>query len=74
MQRRRFPVGANPTRKMLQPITILGATQLTYATNSKVTLHRDYWDNVEELYGRLSVMKCVKRGLARQVAASHQPG
>ena len=55
-----------------QPTTIHGATHLTFAGDGKVTLHRDYWDVAEELYGRLPVLKWLMRALARQAAAPHQ--
>jgi len=55
-----------------QPTTIHGATHLTFADDGKVTLHRDYWDAAEELYGRLPVLKWLMRALARQAAAPHQ--
>lgn len=51
------------------PTTIRGATHLTFSTDGKVTLHRDYWDAAEELYGRLPVLKWLMRALARQAAA-----
>ena len=54
-----------------EPTTIRGATHLTFATDGKVTLHRDYWDAAEELYGRLPVLKWLMRALARQAAAPH---
>ncbi|MDO9468367.1 MAG: nuclear transport factor 2 family protein [Thiobacillus sp.] len=54
-----------------QPTTIRGATHLAFATDGKVTLHRDYWDAAEELYGRLPVLKWLMRALARQAAAPH---
>lgn len=54
-----------------QPTTIRGATHLTFATDGRVTLHRDYWDAAEELYGRLPVLKWLMRALARQAAAPH---
>jgi len=54
-----------------QPTTIRGATHLTFATDGNVTLHRDYWDAAEELYGRLPVLKWLMRALARQAAAPH---
>ncbi len=57
-----------------QPTTIRGATHLIFAVDGKVTLHRDYWDAAEELYGRLPVLKWLMRALARQAAAPHQPG
>ena len=56
-----------------QPTTIRGATHLTFGDDGKVTLHRDYWDAAEELYGRLPVLKWLMRILARQ-AAARQPG
>ena len=49
--------------------TIRGATHLTFDTDGKVTLHRDYWDAAEELYARLPVLKWLMRALARQAAA-----
>lgn len=52
-----------------QPATIRGATHLTFSADGKVTLHRDYWDAAEELYGRLPVLKWLMRALARQAAA-----
>ena len=55
-----------------QPTTIHGATHLTFADYGKVTLHRDYWDAAEELYGRLPVLKWLMRALARRAAAPHQ--
>jgi steroid delta-isomerase len=55
-----------------QPTAIHGATHLIFADDGKVTLHRDYWDAAEELYGRLPVLKWLMRALARQAAAPHQ--
>jgi steroid delta-isomerase len=52
-----------------QPSTIRGDTHLTFANDGKVTLHRDYWDAAEELYGRLPVLKWLMRALARRAAA-----
>ena len=49
--------------------TIVGATHLEFDATGRVTLHRDYWDAAEELYGRLPVLKWLMRGLARQAAA-----
>ncbi|HQS99957.1 MAG: hypothetical protein B7Y26_12925 [Hydrogenophilales bacterium 16-64-46] len=48
---------------------IVGATHLEFDATGRVTLHRDYWDAAEELYGRLPVLKWLMRGLARQAAA-----
>ena len=49
-------------------------THLTFATDGKVALLRDYWDAAVELYGRLAILRWLIRALARQAAASHQPG
>jgi steroid Delta-isomerase len=57
-----------------QPTSIRGATHLNFADDGKVTLHRDYWDAAEELYGRLPVLKWLMRALARRAAAPHQSG
>lgn len=48
---------------------IVGATHLEFDAAGRITLHRDYWDAAEELYGRLPVLKWLMRGLARQAAA-----
>lgn len=50
--------------------TIRGATHLIFDQDGKVTLHRDYWDAAEELYGRLPVLKWLMRGLAKHAAAT----
>ena len=52
-----------------RPTTIRGATHLAFDANGKVTLHRDYWDAAEELYGRLPLLGWLMRALARQAAA-----
>lgn len=52
-----------------EPTTIRGVTHLVFATDGKLTLHRDYWDAAEELYSRLPVLKWLMRALARQAAA-----
>ncbi len=48
---------------------IVGATHLEFDAAGRITLHRDYWDAAEDLYGRLPVLKWLMRGLARQAAA-----
>lgn len=48
---------------------IVGATHLEFDAAGRVTLHRDYWDAAEELYGRLPVLRWLMRRLARQAAA-----
>lgn len=45
---------------------ILGATHLEFATDGKVTLHRDYWDAAEELYEKLPVVGGLMRWLKRR--------
>ena len=46
-----------------------GATHLRFDGEGRVTLHRDYWDAAEELYGRLPVIGSIMRGLQRMIRA-----
>lgn len=46
-----------------------GLTHLVFDENGLVTLHRDYWDAAEELYGRLPVIGTLMRGLQRMIRA-----
>lgn len=46
-----------------------GVTHLAFDENGQVTLHRDYWDAAEELYGRLPVIGSLMRGLQRMIRA-----
>lgn len=46
-----------------------GVTHLTFDEAGRVTLHRDYWDAAEELYGRLPVIGSLMRGLQRMIRA-----
>lgn len=48
---------------------IHGASHLRFDAAGKATLHRDYWDAAEELYGKLPVLGAVMRALARKLAA-----
>ena len=59
----RFQAG---TRAM----TVRGATHLTFDQDGKVSLHRDYWDAAEELYGKFPVLGGLMRLLARRLSAS----
>jgi ketosteroid isomerase-like protein len=47
---------------------IHGATQLRFADDGRVLLHRDYWDAAEELYEQLPVLGAVLRRLKRRLA------
>lgn len=46
-----------------------GVTHLSFDETGRVTLHRDYWDAAEELYGRLPVIGSLMRGLQRMIRA-----
>lgn len=46
-----------------------GVTHLAFDEQGLVTLHRDYWDAAEELYGRLPVIGTLMRGLQRMIRA-----
>mgnify|MGYP000302373634 FL=1 len=46
-----------------------GVTHLELDDEGRVTLHRDYWDAAEELYGRLPVIGSIMRGLQRMIRA-----
>ncbi|MBU3656926.1 MAG: nuclear transport factor 2 family protein [Rhodocyclaceae bacterium] len=46
-----------------------GVTHLEFDDEGRVTLHRDYWDAAEELYGRLPVIGSLMRGLQRMIRA-----
>lgn len=46
-----------------------GVTHLAFDVDGLVTLHRDYWDAAEELYGRLPVIGSLMRGLQRMIRA-----
>ena len=46
-----------------------GVSHLAFDDQGLVTLHRDYWDAAEELYGRLPVIGTLMRGLQRMIRA-----
>ena len=48
---------------------IHGASHLHFDEAGKVTMHRDYWDAAEELYGKLPLLGSLTRALARKLAA-----
>ena len=48
---------------------IRGASHLHFDVAGKVTMHRDYWDAAEELYGKLPLLGSLTRVLARKLAA-----
>jgi ketosteroid isomerase-like protein len=48
------------------PQVIRGATQLRFAPDGRVALHRDWWDAAEELYEKLPVLGALMRWLRRQ--------
>ena len=52
--------------KPAQTQTIRGATHLTFGTDGRVQMHRDYWDAAEELYEKLPVLGRLMRWLKRQ--------
>lgn len=51
------------------PVAIRGSTHLLFDEDDRVTLHRDYWDAAEELYGRVPGLRWLMHTLARRVAA-----
>ena len=51
-------------------LTVHGATQLTFAPDGRVSLHRDYWDTAEELYAKLPIIGALVRWLTRKLSAT----
>lgn len=51
-------------------LTVHGATQLTFAADGRVSVHRDYWDTAEELYAKLPVIGALVRWLTRKLSAT----
>jgi steroid Delta-isomerase len=47
---------------------VRGATQLVFARDGRIALHRDYWDTAEELYEKLPVVGALMRWLKRQAS------
>jgi len=48
---------------------VRGATQLRFAVDGRVELHRDYWDAAEELYEKLPAVGALMRWLKRRANA-----
>jgi len=44
---------------------IRGASHIRFATDGRVSYHRDYWDVAEELYEKLPLIGSVMRGLKK---------
>ena len=45
---------------------IHGVSQLEFAADGRIRLHRDYWDAAEELYEKLPVLGTLMRFLKRR--------
>lgn len=50
-------------------VEIRGVSHLVFDTQSRVAIHRDYWDAAEELYAKLPLIGRVFRWLASRLAA-----
>ena len=48
---------------------VRGATQLRFAADGRIDLHRDYWDAAEELYEKLPAVGAFMRWLKRRANA-----
>jgi len=48
---------------------VRGVTQLRFAANGRIALHRDYWDVAEELYEKLPALGSLMRWLKRRANA-----
>ena len=46
--------------------TVRGATQLRFAPDGRIEVHRDYWDAAEELYEKLPVVGALMRWLKKR--------
>lgn len=49
-----------------RPQVIRGTTQLHFAPDGRIALHRDWWDAAEELYEKLPVLGTLMRWLRRR--------
>lgn len=49
-----------------RPQVIRGTTQLRFAPDGRIALHRDWWDAAEELYEKLPVLGTLMRWLRRR--------
>jgi ketosteroid isomerase-like protein len=50
-------------------VTIRGATQIRFAPDGRIALHRDWWDAAEELYEKLPALGALMRWLKRRANA-----
>lgn len=57
----------SPRRSGGAPLHVRGATHLRFGPDSRVSLHRDYWDAAEELYEKLPLLGGLMRLLKRLV-------
>ena len=48
---------------------IVGSTLLTFDSDGRVALHRDYWDASEELFSKLPLLGPLTRALRRRLAS-----
>lgn len=54
-----------------QEVVVRGATQLVFdPADTRVLLHRDYWDTAEELYAKLPLLGALTRWLRRRGSAT----
>ncbi len=51
------------------PLCIRGATQIRFAPDGRIALHRDWWDAAEELYEKLPLLGGLMRWLKRRANA-----
>lgn len=52
-----------------QALCIVGATQIRFAGDGRIALHRDWWDAAEELYEKLPALGALMRWLKRRANA-----
>jgi steroid Delta-isomerase len=50
-------------------LTVRGATHLQFGADTRIVMHRDYWDAAEELYEKLPLLGALMRWLKRRVNA-----
>jgi len=50
--------------------SIHGASHLRFATDGRVTLHRDYWDAAQQVYESVPLLGAVMRWLRRRLSAA----
>ncbi|TWO66632.1 nuclear transport factor 2 family protein [Caenimonas sedimenti] len=52
-----------------QTFVVRGGSQLRFAADGRITLHRDWWDAAEEVYEKLPVLGALMRLLKRRAAS-----